>query len=111
MESRLLRMSSSSSPFRTFPERDAFPYLSVQPPEVLLHLAKVGEEVARHLHELLEAVLERGVVEQREIAGAHAFDRGVDLVAPLAELGDARLRIRLGALAHLPQQLEQREQA
>ena len=40
-----------------------------------------------------------------------AFDFGVERVAAFAELFDSCLRIGLGAFAHLPQQLEESEEA
>ena len=68
-----------------FPERDALAHPAVERPEVLLDLAKVGEDLARHLHELLKAVLERGIVQQREITSPHVLDLGVDSQLALRE--------------------------
>jgi hypothetical protein len=77
----------------------------------VLDLAKVGQQLARQLHELLEAILQRRVVEHRQVAREHARDLGVDLVAPALQFGDARLRVGLAAFAHLLEQLEQGQQA
>jgi hypothetical protein len=41
----------------------------------------------------------------------HALDLGVDVVATALQFGDARLRVGLAALAHLLEQLEERQQA
>ena len=92
------------------PERDALAHPAIERPEVLLDLAKVGEKLSCHLHELLEAILERGIVQQREVAGPHALDLGVDRVPSPMKLRDPRLRVGLGALAHLPEELEQGEE-
>ena len=50
------------------PQRDALANAPVQLTEVVLHLAEVGEQLARSLHELLEAIFHRRVVQQRHIA-------------------------------------------
>jgi hypothetical protein len=49
----------------------------------VFHLAEVGQQLARQLLELLEAVLDRRVVQQRHVAGQHAGDLGVERVALL----------------------------
>ena len=93
------------------PQRDALAHAAVELAEVVLDLAEVGEQLARALHELLEAVLDRGVVEQRDVAGEHARHLGVDLVALALQLGDAPRGVGFAALAHLLEQREEGEQA
>ena len=94
-------------PLGALPERDALPYPAIEHPEVLLDLAKIRKELARELHELLKPILQRRVVEQRNVAGSRAFDLGVERDTTLFELGNAHLRIGFRAFAHLSQQLEQ----
>ncbi|MBB5442227.1 hypothetical protein HDG38_000823 [Paraburkholderia sp. WSM4177] len=72
----------------------------------MFDFTEIREQVARHLHELLKAVLERGIVEQPNVTGLHAGDFFVDLAAPRVELGKTLFGVRLAAFAHLPQQLE-----
>ena len=96
---------------RTFPARDALANATVQDTEVLLHLTEVTEQVPGDLHELLETVLEGGIVEQREITLACTRNLGFDLVATALKIGDTYLRVFLYTFVHLPQQAEQRAQA
>ena len=98
------------APLDSFPQRNAFPAPPVRG-GVLLHFPEIGEKVARELHELLEPILERGVVEQWNVTTVRALDFAVQRIATLVELSDPYLRIGFGALAHLSQQLEQRQQA
>jgi hypothetical protein len=104
-------ISSSSAPLAAFPQRDLLAHLAVELAEVVLHLAEVGQQLARQLLELLEAVLDRRVVQQRHVAGQHAGDLGVERVALLAQVLDPLDGVGLGAGADLLQQREQREQA
>jgi len=76
----------------------------------VLDLAEVGQQLARQLLELLEAVLDRGVVQQRHVTREHARDLGVELVALLAQLIHALERVGLGAGADLFQQRKEGEQ-
>jgi hypothetical protein len=46
----------------------------VEQAEILLHLTKIGQQIARQLHELLKPVLERRVVQQRHFALLHVGD-------------------------------------
>ena len=93
------------------PERDALPHPPIEHPEVVLHLPEIAKELACDLHELLETVLQRRVVEQREVAGLRALDLGVERGAALSKLRNSHLRVGFRALVHLPQQLEQGPQA
>jgi len=77
----------------------------------VLDFAEVGKQFARALHELLEAVLDRGIVEQWDVAGEHARHLGIDLVALALQLGDAPRGVGLAALAHLLEQRKEGEQA
>jgi hypothetical protein len=63
------------------------------------------------LLELLKAVLDRRVVQQRHVASQHAGDLGVERVALLAQVGEPLGRVGLGAGADLLQQREQRQQS
>ncbi len=63
----------------------------------MLDLAKIGQQLPRGQHELLEAILQRRVVQQRQVAGADAGDLGIDLVPALLELRNAQLRVGLAA--------------
>ena len=86
-----------------FPQRDLLAHLAVELAEVVLHLAEVGQQLARQLLELLEAVLDRRVVQQRHVARQHAGDLGIQLVALLAQILDPLDRVGLGARADLLQ--------
>ena len=77
----------------------------------MLHLAKVGQQLPRQLEKLLKPVLQAGVVQKRDISRQNAGDLRVDIVAALLQFGDSHLGIGLASLAHLPQQLEQGQQA
>ena len=110
MESRSLRMSSSRSPFA--PSQSVMRSRTRRSsPRKFCSTSRKSVGRSRAIctncwKRSLSAVSSR----QREVAGAHALDCGVDLVAPFAELRDARFGVRLGALAHLSQQIEEREQ-
>ena len=93
------------------PQRDALAHTPVQLAKIVLNLAKVGQQLPRTLRELLKAVLQRGVVQQRHIARLHPGDFGVDFSALFLQLGDALGRVGFAALAHLFEQVKQREQA
>ena len=92
------------------PARDLLPQLPVQLPEVLLHLAEVGQQLPRGRRELLVAVAHPGRVEHAEVAGLDPRDLVVQLLPAPGQLLDPRLRIGLGAEDDLPQQLEDRVQ-
>ncbi len=98
-------------PLAALPQRNTFAHSPVQLAEVVLHFAEVGEQLARPLHELLKAILQRRVIQQRHIARQHASDLGIDLIAFSVQFGNALGRIGLTTLAHLLEQVEQREQA
>ena len=49
----------------------------------MFHLAKISEQFTRQLHELLEAVFQRRIVQHRHIAGDDAGDFSVDLITAL----------------------------
>jgi hypothetical protein len=89
------------------PQRDALTHPAVERAEVLLDLAKIGYQRARKLDELLEALFQRCVVEQRQVTVAHARDLRIDLITPAFQLSDAHGGIGLAAGIDLPQQLEQ----
>ena len=93
------------------PQCDALAHAPVERAEVVLHLTEVGQQLTRQADELLEALPQRGVAHQRDVALPHALDLRVDLVAASRELAQARSGVDLAAFVHLPQQLEQREQA
>jgi hypothetical protein len=81
MASRSPMISSSSAPLLPCPQRDLLAHAAVEQAEVVFHLAEIGQQLARQLLELLEAVLDRRVVQQRHVAGQHAGDLGVERVA------------------------------
>ena len=60
----------------------------------MLYLAKVGEQLPRKLHELLEAIPDRGIFQQRHVAGQHPRDLGVNIIPPLIQLGATNTRCR-----------------
>jgi hypothetical protein len=93
------------------PQRDALAHLAIEETEVVLHLAEIGEQLAGHLEELLEPVFEGGVGQHGNVAVFDPGDVRIDLFTPLGQLGNACIRIGLGALAHLPQEFEQGQQA
>ena len=93
------------------PQGDAFAHAPIQLAKVVFHFAKVGQQFTRTLHELLEAVFERGVVEQRHIADLNARHFGIDTVTLLLQVGHAFGGVGLAALADLLEQVKQREQA
>jgi hypothetical protein len=99
-------ISSSSAPW-PLPEGNAFAHPPVEGAEIVLHLAKVGQQLPRQLQKLLETILQRRVVQQRNIPRQNAGDLRVDIAAAFLQFGDPHLRIGLAPLAHLPQQLEQ----
>jgi len=59
---------------------------------------------------LLEAVLQRRVVQQRHVASQHPRNLGVDIIALLVQFRHALGRVGLAAFAHLLEQIEQRQQ-
>ena len=93
-----------------FPQRDLLAHPPIQQAEVVLHLAKVGQQLARDLLELLEAVLDGRVVEQGHLARQRTLDLGVQFVALAAQLVHPLERIDLGAGADLFEQRKQRHQ-
>jgi hypothetical protein len=95
-------------PLAPFPQRDALAHPPVQGAKVLLHLAKVGEQVPGQLLELQETVLHRHLVQQRHITTLNARNFSVDLGATPVELGEAGIGVGFAALAHLAQQRKQR---
>ena len=98
-------------PLAAVPQRDAFTHPPVEAAEVVLDLAEVGQQLARERRELGEALLHRGIAEQRHVAGLDPRDLGVDLGALAVQLGQPHLRVGLAALVHLAQQVEQGQQA
>ena len=93
------------------PERDAFAHLTIQGPEILLDLTEVGQQVARHLHELLEAVPNLGLVQHRQFPGLDPFDLGFDFRLAPMQVGDALFGIGLGTRLDLFQKVYQCQQA
>jgi hypothetical protein len=79
-------------------------------PEVLLDFAKIRQQLARKLRELLKAILQRGVVQRRRRPFSDPRDLAIDRGAPFQQLRNARFRVRRAALGHLPQQLDQHQQ-
>ena len=77
----------------------------------MFHLAEVAEKFPGHLRELLESVLQGGVVEKGHFTGVDACYFRIYSGTPTLEFRDARVLVLVGALIDLPQQLEQREQA
>ena len=96
---------------RPSPERDAFAHLAIQGPEILLDLAEVGQQVARHLHELLEAVPNLGLVQHRQFPGLDPFDLGLNICLAPTQVGDALFGIGLGTGLDLFQKVYQCQQA
>ncbi len=92
------------------PQRDLLAHPAVQLAKVVLHLAEIGQQLARQLLELQEALADRRVVQQRCVTGQHAGDLGVERVASLPQLLDPLDGVGLGAGADLLQQREQRQQ-
>ena len=87
MASRSPMICSSSAPLLPSTARCARARRS-KLAEVVLDLAEVGEQLAC-AHELLEAVLDRGVVEQRDVAGEHARAISASISSLALQLGDA----------------------
>ena len=104
-------MSSQQRTLGTVPQGDAFTHPPVQSAEILLDLAKIGEQIrAPAALNCWKRSLSCGVIEQRNIACLRAGDLGIDVIASFLQLRDARLRIAFAALAHLLEQFEQRQQ-
>ena len=65
----------------TFPERDALAHLAIEVAEVLLHLAKVGQQCARGLLDLQEAVAKLTRLQDRHLSSLDRVDLRVEGVA------------------------------
>ena len=76
----------------------------------MLHLAKIGQQLARQRHELLKTLLERRLVQQRNVACQHLRDFGIDFIAACLQFGNTGLRVGFAAFAHLLEQAEHRQQ-
>jgi len=97
-------------PLGAVPQSDALAHAAIERAKILLHLSKIGEQVARELCHLGKPLLDRSVVQQRDVAGLHARDLGIDLIAALVQLGEAYGRVRLAAFGQLLEQAEQSEE-
>ena len=89
------------------PARDLLARRSVQGPEVLLHLAEVGQQLASGRGELLVPVADRGLVHNRDVARLDLCDLLVDLRPASLQLGEPDGWVLLRAVDDLPQQLHQ----
>ena len=97
--------------FGAFPQGNFLAHLAVEQAKVVLHLAEVGQQFSGELLKLLEAVLDRCVVQRGRIAGQNAGDLHIELISLLTQVVDSFDRISLGASANLLQQRKQRQQA
>ncbi len=81
---------------------------AVEPSEILLDLAEVGQQAPGGGGHLLEPIPDPGGVHYLEFPALHLCDLVLELLTAALELGDARRRIERGALDDLPKQVENR---
>jgi len=89
------------------PPRDGLAHLPVERSELHLHLAEVGEQLAGHRGELLVAVPLGGRVEHVDLARLRPGDDLVESCPLRAQLVEPPLRVGLGALDDLAQQVDE----
>lgn len=91
---------------RAVPLRNALPYVAIECAEVLFNLAEVREELARERDELLEALGDRSVIEEANVARFDASDLFIDCPPTPMEILEVDVDISIGADVELSQQLD-----